>query len=107
MNEKILEVQNYFKQKILSKEYNIESIREYEIVLIIDGIYKFPFWGGNIDIPNARKLYGNYFMELNLTESDILKIHANLKPLIENFIVNELISKKEEELNVLKSKIIN
>ena len=54
MKEKIKEIQDYFKDKILSEDFEVSEVSEHVTTLLVDGEYKFNIWTGNIDIPKTR-----------------------------------------------------
>jgi hypothetical protein len=45
MEAKVKEVQDYFKNKILSSEFEVTEITEHRLNLNIDSVYKFLYLG--------------------------------------------------------------
>ena len=89
MNEKINEVRDYFKSKLLAGDFEIVKIGTHELELKIDGMYLFNIWIGNLDVPSSRNQYnGCYlrnFMELSLSEDECILI---------DIIVNQLVCER-------------
>lgn len=105
MQNKIKEVQDYFKNKILTGDFEITEIENYSMVLKVDKIYEFVFWTGNVDIPESRKQYEFNFMDLDLTEEDHFAIDVILQPSIQDYRRNELYNQKVLELENLKAEL--
>jgi len=47
MEDKIKEVHDYFKNKIVIGDYVVHNVGEYTIVIIVDGKYRFTLWTAN------------------------------------------------------------
>lgn len=75
MKTKIKEVQDYFKGKIMSCEYEFEVL-DYYIKLTIDGEYVFHLWSGNLEqgVIKLSDVNKHSFMlfEFSEEEKDIL-----------------------------------
>lgn len=106
MKEKIQEVQSYFKTKLLRGEFEIVEREAYTYIVSIDEEYEFTIWMKND--PVCRKLYkhsDNNFMHIDLTEEESILLDSLLVSDYEQFLVDELISKKESELETLKQSL--
>jgi hypothetical protein len=106
MKTKIKEIQNYFKEKLLSNDFEIIKIDEYLLDISIDG-YKFTIWLGNLNLPDCRKNYSGKlsFMDLQLSNDDATKLNEMLLPLIKKYRKDELLTAKIKEVEQLKKEI--
>ncbi|MDD4515683.1 hypothetical protein [Massilibacteroides sp.] len=109
MKDKITEIENYFKNKLLSGEFKIISINEYTLELIIDCEYTFNIWIGNYNIPETRKIYKSMisFMNIELTDTQAKKLHYILSPEIRKYKNEILLEQKKKELEKLQKEINN
>jgi hypothetical protein len=106
MKEKIQEVQNYFKTKLLRGEFEIVKREAYTYIVSIDEEYNFSIWMKNG--PENRKLYkhaDDNFMHIDLTEEESVLLHNLLVSDYKKFLVDELVNKKERELETLKQSL--
>ena len=107
MKTKIKEVQDYFKNKMLSSEFTITSVEEYTIELLIDNEYKFIIWIGNVDIATSRKTYSGKlsFMDIGLTDDEAIKLNDILLPAINKFRKETLLEQKRKEFERLQNEL--
>jgi hypothetical protein len=107
MKEQIKKVQDYFKSKMLSGDFDIMNIDEYKLELIIDNEYKFFLWIGNLDIPKLTKPYSGElsFMDLSLSNEEAIKLNRVLLPTINKFRKETLLSQKTRELESLQKEL--
>ncbi|MBK9357613.1 MAG: hypothetical protein IPN08_09545 [Bacteroidales bacterium] len=107
MKAKIDEVINYFKTKILSKEFEISKISQHTMEITIDGIYNFTIWIGNITYPETVKLYeSNFnFIHINLTATQSKKLFRLIRKDVEDYRNNVTIPQKMAEFNRLKKEL--
>lgn len=107
MEAKIKEVYDYFKSKILSKDFKIEEMSEYTFTIIIDGKYKFTIWVANLHIPESRRLYDNgyNFMMIEFTLKEKYKLNRILKDDIKNFHNKVTLPQKMADFNRLKKEL--
>jgi len=72
MDDKIKEIQDYFKQKILEGDYVIKKMDTTNLVIEIDSQYIFNFWVANG--PKFFELYRDFnsfsFMDIMFTEEE-------------------------------------
>ena len=93
MENKIKEVQAYFKNKMLKGEFEVLSIEEYYTKIQIDDKYKFHLWGGyNPDSYPNKKLWTateeNFILfDFTIEERDLIFHH--IKPLIKSVRLTE------------------
>jgi len=57
METKIKEVQDYFKNKILSGQFDIAEFHEFDVCVLIDKIYPFCIWVGRESHAEYCKLW--------------------------------------------------
>jgi hypothetical protein len=109
MKKQIKKVQDYFKNKMLSNEFEITKIEEYTLDLIIDSEYKFTIGTGNIDIPTSRRPYiGTLsFMDIELSDEESEILNGLLLPAINRFRKETLLAKKKKELEQLQNELAN
>ena len=107
MNTQIVEVQAYFKNKILTFQFEIVAINEFTIDILIDGEYKFVFWKGNIDMAHTMKLYNREcsFMNILFTDEESERIHSYLAPILTKAMKEELLAQKLKEVEELRNQI--
>lgn len=107
MKKQIKEVQDYFKNKLFSNDFDIAKIGEYNIELVIDEDYKFVFWIGNIDIPHTRKQNSDKisFMDLQFANDEAVKFHELLLPVINQYRKDTLLIQKRNELEQLENEL--
>ena len=105
MEAKIKEVQDYFKNKLLSGEFEVAKISECTIELLVDSEYLFVIWTGNMHLPKYRKNYSNdlSFMDLEFTNEESIELDRILSPIVSKYNKEVLIAQKERELEQLKN----
>ena len=106
MKEKIEEVQQYFKNKLLSGDFEITEISENLCKIKVDSEYIFTIWIGNL-IKYSTTVkpwnYGYNDMIVNLTDDESIQFQSILKTPVLEYHKNTLINKKREELeNLIK-----
>jgi hypothetical protein len=104
MQKQIKEVQDYFKQKILSREFEITDIGLFTVDILVDGKYKFVLWIGNSDNAQFLKLYVNAssFIQFLFAENEKEQLYNLLKDEVNKYKKEVLIKQKEEELKQLR-----
>lgn len=110
MKIKIKQVQDYFKNRLLQGEFEVESISEHVLNVVIDSKYNFGIWIGNYGIPNTRDLYVSLgsainFMDLNLIQKDRIKLHSATKKIVADYRKNVLLKSKRKELERLQKEL--
>ena len=110
MEEKIKEVQDYFKSKILAGEFELLSTDEWHCEIQIDKKYNFHFWMANEFYGFKQGRYSDEsFMYLGVEKNKhiysainkVWKADRNIKSEAETEIA---IKKLEERLKTLKQK---
>lgn len=110
MRKKIKEVQDYFKNKLLSGQFKVVKITEHVLSVTVD---EFPFfiWVGNHDIPNARDLYScpgeANFINIELNQKERLKLHSKTKKIVSEYLKGGLLRDKQKRLKALELEIKN
>jgi len=109
MKTKIKEVQEYFKQKLLSKEFEIINIDEYILELKIDLEYTFFIWIGNPTILGSKKIHHSRlsFINIELTDEDSIRLNEIISPVVNEFRREKLLAQKIKELEELKKEFNN
>jgi hypothetical protein len=109
MKNEIMNVQSYFRIKLLSGDFKINRVDQYIVEVIIDSEYKFVIWAANLDLPNTTRLYEGAvsFMNIELTESQSIILNAYLKPEIVKYRKEILLAQKVKELEALQHEINN
>lgn len=107
MRDKINEVYNYFKSKILSGDFLISGVGQYTLYLLIDNKYRFEIWIGNPNIPEATRCYEGSlsFMHISFTDEEAIQLREILQPNIVKHKKEVLLKQKEEELLKLKQEL--
>ena len=104
--ELIKEVQNYFTEKLIKGEYEIEKLKRHTVHLIIDG-YNFTFWiaNGLLSFRQYSELDESNFIDLDLRPIDAKDILEVLTPKMEEVKNGELREEKLREFNRLKKEL--
>ena len=102
MKEKIKEVHDYFKKRIVDGDYEISDVKRNYIVILIDG-YEFSLWTANED--NGLALYFDSFMNFVFDKDEKLSIYKMLKPIIVKNKRDVLMVAKKAELKKLEEEI--
>ena len=107
MKKQIKKVQDYFKSKMLSNDFEILNVEEYTLELVIDSEYKFIIWTGNTNIPESRKPYSGKlsFMDIGMTNEEAIKFNDLLLPAINKFRKETLLEQKRKELERLQNEL--
>jgi len=104
MKTKIKEVNDYFVQKILNKEYEIEELNAYTANIIVDN-FKFCIWMGN-DQQDTRcylnVLFEN-FMMLHFTREQKEKIYNDFNSIRKENEVEMLLAERRN----IEQKLLN
>ncbi len=99
MQQKILEVQNYFIGKIVNLEFKIKETNDFQCEIIIDERYKFMIWIGNgFTSLGMGSLSSSHFMDLEKTfsQEEKRKIWGFIRPTIKTAKERALLAKREQ-----------
>lgn len=107
METQIKEVQEYFKAKILDKDFEIKSIDEYIMTITIDGNYDFKIWLGNFDNQALRFIIDDSFMTIELNDAECTYLHNLIAGDVKSYRFNELLKKKQFEVESLQRELNN
>lgn len=107
MEKEIKKVEDYFKNKLLSGDFEVSETKEHTVKLIIDSKYVFTIWTGNFDIPSTRRCYdgGENYMNIPFNKTESIKLHGKLSPIVNKFRKEVLLAKKKEELKRLQKEL--
>ena len=114
MEAKIKEVQDYFKNKIFSNDFEVVEIDKYTMQILIDSKYNFRIWISNgansIELYSMASILNFIHLDFDTEEKElvwlVLKPHLDKDITQEN--LNRLLDQKEElERNIerIKSKL--
>jgi hypothetical protein len=104
MENKIIEVQEYFKTKLLDSDFKIVNVGRWTATVIVDEKFEFSLWVGNRDIKGSVRIYHGSnmnFMHLDFSVAESEKIK---KILLEDIKRGEL-ERKQLELEELQKEI--
>jgi len=80
MQKQIQQVQQYFKDKIIDKQFEVDLINDHTIDITIDEVYPFTVWTANHT--ESRHIYRG-FMVLEFTTIEKCEVEKVLRPIIE------------------------
>ena len=80
MQKQIQQVQQYFKDKIIDEQFEVDLINDHTIDITIDEVYSFTVWTANH--PENRHIYRG-FMILEFTTIEKCEVEKVLRPIIE------------------------
>ena len=104
MKTKIKEVNDYFVQKIINKEYEIKELNDYTANIIVDN-FKFCIWMGNERQDTScysSPLWAN-FMLLHFTREQQEKIYNDFNSIRKENEVELLLAERKE----IEQKLLN
>lgn len=104
MEEKIQEVEQYFRDKLISGDYAVKSIDKFTWGVLVDDKYLFSLWVANgeygCEISNT---IDKSYMIFKLSDEDKRELWSNLDPLIiahERDVNMEIKRKQYEALKI-------
>jgi len=103
MDSQIKEVQDYFINKIIERDYNIVDSDGYTVTISIDKKYYFEIWISNG--ANNIRTYNNSFMQLDFITEQKEKIMKDLERDSNGSLKKNLLKQQKqiaEKLNNLK-----
>lgn len=110
VEEKLTEVANYFKQKVLDGDYKFIKCDEYKATVLIDEKFNMSLWIANDPKIHFRFDFCDPF--INSIEAfsysntkDRLKAYKLLRPHIEEYNGKRLIKVKEQQIEKLKNEL--
>lgn len=109
MEEQIKAVQEYFKTKILSSDFEVKMVDAHYFKFQIDSKYNFVIWTGNPDIIEAFGIFQGViqssfmFIDFNIDEKQILK--NIVMPYVNGFKRFTLLEQKRKELQDLEESL--
>ena len=104
MQDKIKEIQDYFKNKIIAWDFeHIKNDFEYNISIKIDSKYFITFWCSEFNFWQDSDFWNKNFMDLEISKDELEKIENMFK---EKWIlqtkINEIKEKDLKEFERLK-----
>jgi len=112
IEEKLKEIGDYFKQKVLEGDYKFIKCGEHTATILVNGVYVFELWIGNNprDNFNFYNTYGKDLIYSYLcltTQKERIKCWSKLKPHINSYKSTILKREKQREINRLQKEIAN
>jgi hypothetical protein len=104
MENKIIEVQEYFKIKLLDGDFKIDSVGEFTATVIVDEKFEFSLWVGNKDIEGSVRIYHGSNMNFIHLDFSVAESEKIKKILLEDIKKGELKS-KQKQLEKLQKEI--
>jgi len=111
IDEKLKEIGNYFKQKVIDGSFEFVSSGAHTAEIIIDGKYHFNLWIAN-DPKGNFDFYDSYFLVNNSTEFMRFKTQKErmagwkqIKPHVIKYKKTVLKREKQKEFNRLKKEL--
>ena len=109
--KKIKEVHDYFRDKLVTGDFEVKKIEEYTISLIIDKEYLFRIWTATEDF--GIQTYGtgtdamkkNSFMSITFREKDKKALWSKLKPIIKKHNDTVILAEKKRTFEQLKKEL--
>ena len=107
LNSKIKELNDYFVNKLVNGEYEVEKSDKYTVMVNIDG-YRFDIWiaNGESNLHTYGQGFNGNFMELFFDSDQKSMVYKNLtRDERSIMLLMEAIENKEKEIERLKSKL--
>lgn len=103
MEEKIQEVEQYFRNKLISGDYVVESVDAYIWSVLVDNKYIFHLWVANGE-PHCEinNTLNKSYMYLKLSVDDRRKLWDNLNPLMVEYNETTVLDEKRKQFEALK-----
>ena len=104
LNDRIKELNDYFVEKLVKGEYDIEKRNDYTVMVIVNG-YRFNIWisNGEMNVKTYGLGFDGNFMELVFNADQKSTIYKNLMSEESRIALMEEIENKEKEIERLKS----
>lgn len=83
ITEKLKEVQDYFRNKIVNEELNVKSISNCFVRVEVDGL-PIVIWYGVVDDPKYCQIYNGSIVLFDLSEEEQKIVHAKLKQSVQD-----------------------
>lgn len=106
LKSKIKELNDYFVEKLVNGEYEVEERSKYTVMVDVDG-YRFNIWIGNkwSNLQTYGQGFNSNFMELVFKRDQKSIIYKNLTRDKSRIDLMEEIENKEMEIEQLKSRL--
>src|SRR5690554_1516227 len=107
LNSKIKELNDYFVNKLVNGEHEVEKSDKYTVMVNIDG-YRFIIWiaNGEMSVQTYGQGFDSNFMELVFKRDQKSMVYKNLtRDERSIMLLMEAIENKEKEIERLKSKL--
>ena len=105
IEQQLQDVDDYFKSKVLSGDYEVIETNQHEAVLSVDDKYDFKVWIGN-DMPDNIFIYGiTAFKMPKLSDSEKQKAWDILEPKLKAYNETTVKAEKLKQYNKLKKEL--
>ena len=107
LNDRVKELNDYFVNKLVNGEYEVEKSDKYTVMVNIDG-YRFNIWIGNegSNLQTYGSGFKGNFMELFFDSDQKSMVYKNLtRDERSIMLLMEAIENKEKEIEQLKSRL--
>lgn len=109
MEEQIKAVQEYFKAKILSGDFEVKDVDQHYFEFEIDAKYYFIIWVGNPDIIESFRIRHSAlkqsFMCVDFTFDEQVIIESVVMPYVNGYKRSTLLEQKRKELQDLEESL--
>ena len=103
MEEKIQEVEQYFRSKLISGDFTVKCTDRFAWAVLVDNKYTFSIWVANgesgCDISNT---IDSCYMVVKLSDADKKELWSNLDPLLMNYKKDADMNEKKRQYELLK-----
>ncbi len=104
--ETILEVQDYFKQKLIRGEFEITKITEFETSVLIDKDFQFVIWTSNGEWALKISEHATSFIDISeLTKAEKEKMWKHFEKPVEKFKGGDLLEQKRKQFEKLRKEL--
>ena len=109
--KKIKEVHDYFRDKLVTGDFEVKEIKTHTISLIIDKEYFFRIWTSSEDFAigtyatGTDALNNNNFMSITFRVKDKKALWSKLKPIIKKYNDTVVLAEKKETFEQLKKEL--
>lgn len=107
MKNKIIEIQEYFRTKIVNGNFKTVKIDAHNVDIIVDGIYNFRIWiaSGESYCEPSTHLSPCFIFLPKFSEPEKIKLFKKLKKVIADYNTNVVLVEKRAEYEKLKAEL--
>jgi len=107
MKKQILEIQEYFKTKIVNGNFKTEKVDSHYAHIVIDNLYRFKIWvaSGESYCEPSSMCQENFMQLPKFSENEKSKLFKKLKKVISDYNENTVLVQKRAEYEKLKEEL--